>query len=374
MADLSIVVPTFSRHSALQKLLNSLVQQELYYQNRSLQIEILVVDNFFDVYNQRWLQELSRTNQEIQFKYLYTGSKGSNKARNLGLSLATGEIIIFIDDDCYPANSGYLKSIYQLHKTYLKVTGIGGHYILPEAFSLVELADHNNSQAWIQKCQIKGTPFTSQLLGGNASFKKDHILPKMKFNENIIYGGAEYDFNLRLQIQGLQLSLHEDLGIIHELKLSLVGFLKKAFMQGFGQAQIERTLGKDVVDLYSAHVDYSINEHECSKLEHNSKRSAFLFLLESAYSVFFDAGKLYGYKLSQKRLLQAQNKPNFKIIYYVFKVFLGASTIHLSAQKMPTADFFPEHKRRIPQLRFYSIFYWTRPRIVTFFKRLLRIG
>lgn len=433
-ANLSIVVPTFARHNALKKLLMALNSQDLNYQDTPLRLQVLVIDNFLDLSNQMLIKEFSHSNKNIQLEYHYTGSRGANKARNLGLSLASGEIIVFIDDDCLPSNNLYCQMVYHLHKIHQNLTGIGGPYILPEKFSLIELADHNNSQTWLLKCQKNGTPYTSQLLGGNASYKRDHILPAMKFNENIIYGGAEFDFNLRLQMQGLKLSLNSELELIHEQNLSFFGLLRKSFKQGFGQALIERTLGKNTVDSFTAHINYSVNEFESSvhfsatsslsipslmapslsasilstpsisapsSSIHSS--SSILFILESIYSLFFEAGKFYGYQLSKQNMLQDQRRLGFKMIYYAFRIFFGAVTRHDSVERpnqdtehdstanfksvttgqtqnqstsisSPSNSYFPEHKRRIPQFRFYSIYYWTRHRVVRLIKKLLLIN
>jgi glycosyltransferase involved in cell wall biosynthesis len=334
------------------------------------------------------VESLDSNFNQIRFIYKHTGIKGANKARNLGLSSASGEIILFIDDDCILQNDNYLLTVYNLHKINPEITGIGGPYILPESYSLIELADHNNSQTWANKCQFKDTSFTSQLLGGNGSFKRLHILPKMKFNENIIYGGAEYDFNLRLLMHNKKLLFSQELSVIHNQKLTLWGFIKKAFKQGLGQSLIERTIKREVIESFSAHIDFSINEFESMGEGHQYV----LFWLQSLYSVFFDAGKLYGHSLSQTELLSPHKHLNFKMIYFAIKVFFGQTAPNLNTgisnsaesnfvisnpavsntkvSKSSSTPFLPEHQRRIPQLRFYSLFYWSSHRIVNFFRSI----
>ncbi len=91
----SICIATFKRPKLLDKLLESLVTQNI---RSDLNLEIIVVDNdnnksaelilknYIDQYN-------------IIFKYLIEPIKNISLARNKGVANAKGEYILFIDDD-----------------------------------------------------------------------------------------------------------------------------------------------------------------------------------------------------------------------------------------------------------------------------------
>ncbi|MCQ3930185.1 MAG: hypothetical protein DPW16_06965 [Chloroflexi bacterium] len=87
---LSFVIVTYQRGDLLQKCLNSIYQQE----NLPHPYEIVVVDNAGDA------AIIPPSDSSIQIRFERTPSNlGAAGGRNYGMALATGEILIFIDDD-----------------------------------------------------------------------------------------------------------------------------------------------------------------------------------------------------------------------------------------------------------------------------------
>lgn len=93
----SIIVATYRRKEALKKALQSLITQT--YSN----FEIIVVDDNADV---EWNTEIDnivnsmKISDNVEIIYIQNkNNKGSAETRNIGIMVATGEYVTFLDDD-----------------------------------------------------------------------------------------------------------------------------------------------------------------------------------------------------------------------------------------------------------------------------------
>lgn len=86
----SIIIPTCNRHHLLLECVASILQNDF------SDFEILVVDQ--DA-SKRLQAELAHTFDDPRIRYFYLPIAALDRARNLGIDNANGEILIFIDDD-----------------------------------------------------------------------------------------------------------------------------------------------------------------------------------------------------------------------------------------------------------------------------------
>jgi glycosyltransferase involved in cell wall biosynthesis len=93
----SIIVATYRRKEALERALQSLISQT--YSN----FEIIVVDDNADA---EWNTEIDaivtrmKNSENVEITYIQNkNNKGSAETRNIGIKLATGEYVTFLDDD-----------------------------------------------------------------------------------------------------------------------------------------------------------------------------------------------------------------------------------------------------------------------------------
>lgn len=86
----SVIIPTYERHNHLSKLIKRLEGQ------RYKDFEVIIVDQS----KNRW--EPPDMAEQLHIYYYHTDIKGAAKARNIGLTLALGDVIAFTDDDCEP--------------------------------------------------------------------------------------------------------------------------------------------------------------------------------------------------------------------------------------------------------------------------------
>ncbi|MEA5467803.1 glycosyltransferase family 2 protein [Spirulina sp. 06S082] len=94
---LSIVIPTYNRQQILEKCLKALESQNLRFNSIIEDYEIIVVDDGSTDGTLDWLQ-----GKKLEFPHVITRSQnhqGPAAARNLGVEVSRGDIIIFIDSD-----------------------------------------------------------------------------------------------------------------------------------------------------------------------------------------------------------------------------------------------------------------------------------
>lgn len=92
----SIIIPTYKPDVYIHDCLSSIANQTIDFSN----IELLIVLNGpYDLYYDYVKRELDKLPQELFRRFLYTKDAGVSNARNVGLSYAQGEYVLFVDDD-----------------------------------------------------------------------------------------------------------------------------------------------------------------------------------------------------------------------------------------------------------------------------------
>ena len=103
MDDVSIVIPTYNRchyqnneRNPLMWCISSIKQQNFD------GIEIIIVDDAStDMTNEKMNQLCSEDLDGIDIKYVINEErKGSSVSRNIGVNMASNELVLFFDDDC----------------------------------------------------------------------------------------------------------------------------------------------------------------------------------------------------------------------------------------------------------------------------------
>ena len=88
---ISVVIPTYNRENTIQRAINSVINQT--YRN----FEILVIDDGSSDNTKKKINKYLR--KYPNFKYHRSNHKGVSSARNMGIKMASGEFISFLDSD-----------------------------------------------------------------------------------------------------------------------------------------------------------------------------------------------------------------------------------------------------------------------------------
>lgn len=95
MSAISVIIPTYNRSALVRETVNSVLRQTF------PDFELFVID---DGSTDNTREVISSLN-DSRLKYIYQNNSGVSSARNLGLKIARGQFICFLDsDDLWPRN------------------------------------------------------------------------------------------------------------------------------------------------------------------------------------------------------------------------------------------------------------------------------
>lgn len=265
MIRISIIIPHHRDESALERLLASFKQQKV-----SVPYEIIVVSNPPSEKADILIQK------QKHVIHLQTKSVGVNKARNLGIERAKGDILIFLDSDCEMVTDDFLEGHYRLHLENPDISFFGGIYQYL-GNRLLDLTYNYIQGRWLLRgLSGEGTRY---LIGGNFSCKRS-ALQGHNFDESIKYGGSETEFFLRiLGAQKVQMRLNQNLLVGHNTHLNWLDFTKKAYKQGSGASYIHQKLNQKIEGSF-LHEKLMIFE----KNRYQKKMDFWLSLYDMAYN------------------------------------------------------------------------------------------
>ena len=287
---LSIIIPSHKRAEPAVRLLQSIADQDFPHKK----LQVLLISN---LRNKKLRNQVSHWESVfVDFKYKEVGSVGVNKARNMGIRFSGGDILYFLDDDCLLSNKNHLKNLISEHEKHPQVMGIGGPYRALKDIYGLEKFYHEHSQKWIDSVSDSKIE-VSQLVGGNASYKREVFDKGFYFDPLIAFGGSEESFNQSLREQGWTLLYNEKLWVFHDVRLSGLAFIKKSFGQGLGSFKnLSRT--------------ESLKDMKRNWAFSSGEFSFYAFI----YGLFFKLGYFWGTSFGRER--------NFilRIVHFIFLI------------------------------------------------------
>jgi glycosyltransferase involved in cell wall biosynthesis len=219
-----------------------------------VQLEVIVVDNnssdeTYDVYESVRNQLSS---QNLLFKYVFEQQQGLSHARNTGQRLASGDYILYIDDECIlPYN--YIQRAYLILSEF-KPAMLGGPFygkFLPDVTSKWYKESFGNS--YILDRNLKdGAIKTDFLSGGNMIIRKDVFAKIGEFKTNlgmvggVIDYGEEQDFQKRLRLKLLdeEIYYYKALYVYHYIRIEKMAvryLVKDAIARGIYSEKVKET-------------------------------------------------------------------------------------------------------------------------------------
>ena len=278
----SVVIPTHRltqrKMSVLRELLGSLERQ-----GRRIDFEVLVVANLPEPGLKKIVESYGP-----RFRFLETGRLGVNIARNKGLERARGEIVLFLDDDCYLPDKDFIERIHSLHTIHPQATAIGGPYLLRDGANTCETAYHLMLDRAFESSKRRYDE-TTHLHGGNWSIKIAAFDAKPRFEDSIVFGGSDIEMLARLRQQGHALLALDSIAVVHRLKLGLTGLLRRAYARGLeaGRAQARED--------HVRHWNSTLTTRECAArqgIAWNRRLEFYVSLFERVFYVAAAKGKI----------------------------------------------------------------------------------
>jgi len=120
---LSVIVPTYRRPELLQRAISSLYCQNI------ANLEVVIVDDERESSDVTEKVLLANRNSTIDIVYIKnTGKKGAASSRNLGVQVAKGRYITFLDDDDFILPGRYRRMLSELNGSSHKFVSTGRFY------------------------------------------------------------------------------------------------------------------------------------------------------------------------------------------------------------------------------------------------------
>ena len=187
--ELSIIIPTLNYSNHLNNLINNICRQ-LNYKN----FQIIII-------NQSHREVLKPKKNKVIYKY--TSEKNLSRARNIGLDLAAGKFICFLDDDIFLTPNYFLKCLNKFKKNK-NISIFFSKILNKEDGKIYSRYMSNNSE------KINYNNNLMCLSSGMWAKKNDLLRHKIKFDERLglgaKYGSSEEtDFLMQCLLKNLNI-------------------------------------------------------------------------------------------------------------------------------------------------------------------------
>lgn len=224
---ISIIVSTFNRRKKLERLLASF--------NRLIHpcpLEFIIVDNRSndgtDETVRQWIKENSST--EVKF-YINPVISPLVKSRNAGISLSSGNIIAFTDDDCVVDSLWIDRLYHRLIASPPHIVGVGGK-VLP-------CRDDIYSQYYTVYRILEPPEHVNAVIGASCIFWKQPVIDAGLFDEYFLSpGGEEIALCMKLWSRGNRFSYEEEALVRHDYRRGLRAFYRSMYRDGHGERLI----------------------------------------------------------------------------------------------------------------------------------------
>lgn len=177
--QVSVVVPTYNRLSRLRTVISALEQQTFSTDDYEV---VIVSDGSTDGTN----DFLDGLRSERTMRWFSQSNKGPAAARNLAVSKAVGEFIVFVDDDV-AAEPQLLAEHMRAHREAPGDVVVLGPLMSPEGFTMSPWVRWEQEMLMKQyRALLAGDwqPSARQFYTGNASVRRSHLLAVGGFDES----------------------------------------------------------------------------------------------------------------------------------------------------------------------------------------------
>jgi glycosyltransferase involved in cell wall biosynthesis len=214
----SVVVCTFNGAETLEQCLRALLA--INYPN----YEIIVVDDG----STDCTSEILKRFEGI--RVIHQSNHGLSKARNVGQSVATGEIVAYTDSDCFPDPDWLSYLVYQLQCS--DASAVGGPNLAPE-------------DGWLAACVaaapgqpmhvLESNQVAEHIPGCNMAIRRQALVAINGFDNQYRKAGDDVDVCWRLQQAGYWITFAPGAFVWHHRRQTIRAYLRQ--QAGYGEAE-----------------------------------------------------------------------------------------------------------------------------------------
>lgn len=208
----TVVVATYNRNDMLKRTLEDLLLQ------RYPQVELLVIDQT-PQHSEEVAEALRSWHETGRLSWVTTETPGLTRARNMGLTMARGTYVIYIDDDVQIPDPDFI----QHHVSALQQPGVGavaGRVVVPDRAPLTQ----PNRVGWLGFFGTREPGFGSTksqpaetVRGCNMSFSHEALVRVGGFDEQYTRSAFREDTDVawRLRRQGYHIWFSAEAWLYH---------------------------------------------------------------------------------------------------------------------------------------------------------------
>jgi glycosyltransferase involved in cell wall biosynthesis len=226
---ISVIVSTYKRKEKLGRLLESFSRLR-----SDCPLEFIIVDSAScdgteDVVK-NWIPAIDFA--EVKYHVLPDRASLAH-TRNVGISLSTGNIIAFTDDDC-TVDPAWIDNLYRTLTASPGFAGAGGRVLAcgndiysmyNTVYRVLEPPGHINS-----------------IIGANCMFWKQLVVEAGLFDEYFSsLGGEEIALCMKLWVRGYRFGFEEKAIVYHDYRQGLDNFIRTFYRDGHGERVIYET-------------------------------------------------------------------------------------------------------------------------------------
>ncbi len=161
--------------------------------------------------------------------------QGISFNRNQGIKHARGDIVVFIDDDCWvhPAWLKELVAPLQEEKVMAVTSGtkIPGSNLLGDCISALGFPG-GGSVGFEKMWKVSADGFTNHLAVGNCAIKRELFSKLGGFDEQMKFGAEDAEFSYRLEKAGIPIKYEPKAFAYHEARTTLRSFIHWQLRRG----------------------------------------------------------------------------------------------------------------------------------------------
>jgi glycosyltransferase involved in cell wall biosynthesis len=164
--NISLIICTFNRSQKLRACLEYIQDME-----KNTHFELIIIDNNSTDNTEHVVTEFSKKS-DIKTIYYVEKKQGLGAARNSGSKLAHSDIIIYIDDDCYPSKT-FLNDYYKIFEQDTSLGFVAGRVELydPQDLPLTIIRIKHEIYFSYQQRIVAG-----EIIGANLGLRKKALL------------------------------------------------------------------------------------------------------------------------------------------------------------------------------------------------------
>lgn len=229
----SVIIPTYNGANKISILLNALLKQ------RYTRFEVIVVvdgstDNTVTVLD-------SYRNKFTAYKVIVQQNKGRAVVRNRGVKEASGDLLIFYDDDMEPMQDSVSRHI-SFHASYQGI--LGGNQIEEREVKKTDIQNYKatRNEIWMKKYPIGLTQLNYSNLfftAANCSIKRQTFFALNGFDERLT-DAEDYDFAHRALQNGIDVFFDKSNRALHHDPITAKSYIQRLRQYSHAHAMLEK--------------------------------------------------------------------------------------------------------------------------------------